>query len=75
MDSKGRNMTCRDIQRAELAGKTKLTAVTMGHGTHKVQRFVMVKHDERGHAILTPSQVVQVQVPLNLRRGDTFTTG
>jgi hypothetical protein len=47
----------------------------MGHGTHKVQRFVMVKHDERGHAILTPSQVVQVQAPLNLRRGDTFTTG
>ena len=63
------------IQKADLAGKTKLTAVTMGHGTHKVQRFVWVKHDERGHAILQPSQVVEVQKTLHLRRGDTFTTG
>lgn len=83
-------MTCRDTQKAELAGKTKLTAVTMGHGGRRVQCFVMVKHDTRGHAILQPSQVLQVQdlkyltvsqvlqvltrLP-TMRRGDTFTTG
>ncbi len=69
-------MTCRDTQKAELAGKTKLTAVTMGHGGRRVQCFVMVKHDSRGHAILQPSQVLQVQTRLpTMRRGDTFTTG
>ncbi len=68
-------MTCRDTQKDDLAGKTKLTAVTMGHGTHKVQRFVWIEHDSRGHAMLKPSQLDQVTRPLALRRGDTFTTG
>lgn len=40
----------RTIQQAELAGKTKLTAVTMGHGTHRLQAFVMLEHDSQGKA-------------------------
>jgi len=68
-------MTCKEIQRAELAGKTKLTAVTVGHGWYRHQAFVMVKHDSQGRAVMTASQLDQVIAPLNLRRGDSFTSG
>jgi hypothetical protein len=68
-------MTCKDTQKSDLAGKTKLTAVTMANGTHKVQRFVWVEHDSHGRAILKPGQLEQVIRPLGIRRGDMFTTG
>jgi hypothetical protein len=42
----------RTVQQAELAGKTKLTAVTIGHGNHRKQFFVMLEHDDQGRARL-----------------------
>lgn len=30
----------------------KLTAVTIGYGTRKIQMFVKLPHDDKGHAIL-----------------------
>lgn len=68
-------MTCRDTQKADLAGKTKLTAVSMRSRGRAVTRFVMVEHDERGKAMLKPSQLDQVVSTLNLRRGNTFSHG
>ena len=62
-----------DIQKKELAGKTKLTAVTLGHGNHRQQFFIPLTHDSRGHAIL-PVEVLNSALS-GLRRGDTFTVG
>ena len=65
--------TSRAIQQADLAGKTKLTAVTMGHGNHRHQFFVWLRHDSQGKAIL-PSDLLN-RVLGGLRRGTTITTG
>jgi hypothetical protein len=61
------------IQQADLAGKTKLTAVTMGHGNHRFQFFIPLLHDSRGKAIL-PSEVLN-KILGNIPRGTTITTG
>ena len=61
------------IQQAELAGKTKLTAVTIGHGNHRHQFFIPLRHDSQGKAIL-PSEVLN-QVLKGVPRGTTITTG
>jgi hypothetical protein len=66
-------MNNQEIQKNDNAGKTKLTAVTIGHGTQRHQFFVRLKHDSKGKAIL-PSETLN-QILSSLRRGDTFTVG
>lgn len=61
------------IQQAELAGKTKLTAVTIGHGGHKRQFFVMLEHDSRGAAKLPQAVLDKILSQAGVRRGDTYT--
>ena len=61
------------IQKAELAGKTKLTAVTIGHGNHFRQFFVMLEHDSRGAAKLPPAVLEKILAEMRVRRGDTYT--
>jgi hypothetical protein len=63
-------MNAKDIQRQQMAGKTKLTLVTVGvSGLRTRAFFVQLRHDERGKAIC----------PFNLLgaipRGVTFTLG
>jgi hypothetical protein len=62
------------IQRQELAGKTKLTAVNIYISpSRRHTRFVMLTHDSRGKAILPISFLNQLlrDVP----RGTTYTVG
>lgn len=67
-------MNNQSIQREELAGKTKLTAVNVHLSPSRRHTvFMMLMHDSRGKAIL-PSAYLD-QVLLGLRRGDTFTVG
>jgi hypothetical protein len=61
------------IQQAELAGKTKLTAVTIGHGTHRKQFFAMLEHDEQGKAKLPHSTLDRALS--GIARGTTITIG
>lgn len=68
--------TLQATQAAELAGKTKLTAVTMGHGRQRRQFFVMLRHDNRGHAQLPTQLLNQTLDDMGCRmRGQTFTVG
>lgn len=66
-------MNNRKIQQAELAGKTKLTAVTISHRGHKRQFFVMLEHDSRGAAKLPQTTLYKILSQLGVRRGDTYT--
>ena len=66
-------MNNRRIQQADLAGKTKLTAVTIGHGGHKRQFFVMLEHDSRGAAQLPQATLDKILSQAGVRRGDTYT--
>jgi hypothetical protein len=68
-------MNNQKIQQSELAGKTKLTAVTIRHGRHRLQFFSMVEHDSRGKAVLSQDMMNQALDRLGVRRGDTFTSG
>lgn len=62
------------IQREELAGKTKLTAVTVYLSpSRKHTSFVMLHHDSRGKAIL-PSAYLD-QILMGARRGTTYSVG
>lgn len=63
------------IQQADNAGKTKLTAVTIGHGGHKRQFFVMLEHDSRGAAKLPQAVLDKLLDQTGVRRGDTYTVG
>jgi hypothetical protein len=63
------------IQRADNAGKVKLTAVTIGHGNHKQQFFVMLEHDSRGAAKLPHATLDKILTRAGVRRGDTYTVG
>lgn len=63
----------RAIQQADMAGATKLTAVTIGHGGHKRQFFVMLEHDSRGAAKLPMSTLDRFLDQAGVRRGDTYT--
>lgn len=63
----------RRIQQQDQAGHTKLTAVTIGHGTHKRQFFVMLEHDARGAAKLPISVLNKLLDKAGVRRGDTYT--
>jgi len=68
-------MNNRNIQRKDQAGHTKLTAVTMGHGKHKLQAFVYLKHDANGKAVLPRTMLDTMLTNLHTRRGDAFTIG
>ena len=69
-------MTVNDVQRRDLAGKTKLTAVTLYHGSHRVQTFQWLNHDSNGKAVLPFNLLSQLQSTVGCaRRGDTFSVG
>lgn len=63
------------IQKADQAGFTKLTAVTIGHGDHKKQFFVMLKHNEKGEAILPVHVLDHYLDKMNIQRGQTYSVG
>jgi len=63
----------RTIQQSENAGKTKLTAVTIGHGRHRHQFFVELEHNSRGEAILPMPILDKILDQAGVRRGDTYT--
>ena len=64
------------IQKQELAGKTKLTAVTIGHGGRRLQFFATLQHDSKGNAILPEATLNKALDTLGCRmRGQTFTHG
>ena len=63
------------IQKADNAGKYKLTAVTIGHGTHKRQFFVELEHDARGAAKLPVAVLDKLLSQAGVRRGDAYTVG
>ncbi len=68
-------MTLIETRKQELACKTKLTAVTIGHGSRRVQFFAYLQHNEQGEAIL-PMHVLDRELgKLNLARGATYTVG
>lgn len=62
------------VQKQDLAGKTKLTAVTVYLSpSRKATHFVMLHHDSRGKAILPHSMLGQILQ--GQRRGTTYTVG
>ncbi len=62
------------IQRKELAGKTKLTAVNVYISpSRKHTAFVMLHHDSRGKAILPMAYLDQIL--RGVPRGVTYTVG
>lgn len=63
----------RSVQKHELADKTKLTAVTIGHGRRRIQSFVMLRHDANGAAILPQATLDKLLDQCGVRRGDTYT--
>jgi hypothetical protein len=65
----------RRVQAADNAGKMKLTAVTIGHGNHKKQFFVMLEHDSRGAAKLPHNVLDKILSDAGVKRGDTYTVG
>lgn len=60
------------IQKAELAGKTKLTAVTIGYGGFKYQFFAMLKHDSKGRAVLPAETLYKILSQRGVRRGENY---
>lgn len=63
------------LQQAELAGKTKLTLVRLGHGSHTISFFANLLHDSRGHAILPHKTLNEYLQALSVRRGQTWWHG
>lgn len=61
------------IQKAELAGKTKLTAVTIGHAGEKKQFFVELEHDSRGAAKLPHSVLNKILNQAGVKHGEHYT--
>lgn len=68
-------MNNQDIQKADQAGHTKLTAVTIGHGNHKHQFFAMLKHNQDGSAILPQHVLNKALDEAGVQRGQTYTVG
>lgn len=68
-------MSPSSIQASDMSGKTKLTAVTVGHGSNKKQCFVMLEHDEKGSAKLPMTVLDKILDEVKARRGDTVTVG
>ncbi len=46
--------------------------MTIGHGNHRQQFFVMLEHDERGAAKLPPAVLDKILTQAGVRRGDTY---
>jgi len=61
------------IQQADNAGKTKLTAVTIGHGHYRRQFFVELVHNSKGEAILPQHVLDNLLTQAGVRRGQTYT--
>ena len=68
-------MNNRVIQKRDLAGKMKLTAVTIGARGRKQQFFAMLEHNAAGEAILPMHVLDKFLDEANVRRGDTYTVG
>lgn len=62
-------------QQSDLAGKTKLTLVSVSSGSFKLTFFVPLKHDSKGKAILPKGTLDMALDRLNVKRGHTFTIG
>lgn len=61
-------------QQQQMAHKTKLTALTIYISpSQKVTRFVMIKHDARGKAILSMDYLNKILG--SIPRGTTFSVG
>lgn len=66
-------MNSQAVQRNDLAGKTKLTAVNVSCGGQRTTRFLMLMHNREGKAIL-PSVYLD-QMLRGVGRGVTYTVG
>jgi len=67
-------MNIQQTQKHELAGKTKLTAVSVHLSpSKKVTKFVMLMHDSNGKAILPMSYLNEIL--RGIPRGVTYTVG
>ena len=66
-------MNNQSIQKADQAGHTKLTLVSMGHGNNRHVFFIPLLHDSRGRAILPHATLNKVLA--GVPRGTTVTTG
>lgn len=62
--------TCNDIQQQQMAGHTKLTAVTIWSRGCRCTRFLLLHHDNQGRAQL-PVSTMDSMLPA-LSRGETF---
>jgi hypothetical protein len=63
------------IQQKDLAGKTKLTLVRIGQGSHVIQFFANLFHDANGNAILPEKTLNEYLDALNVKRGQTWWHG
>lgn len=62
------------IQAKQQAGHTKLTAVSVYSNGRQHNTFLMLKHDEKGKAILPTDVLDRILDSINCRlRGQTFT--
>ena len=68
-------MNCKEIQRKDQAGHTKLTLVSIGHGKNRCTAFMRLRHNDAGQAILPQSALNTMLDNLHTRRGDTYTVG
>lgn len=65
-----------EVQKSELAGKTKLTAVNVFANGRQVQAFVQLQHDARGRAVLPASHLNQILSNMGISaRGATYSIG
>lgn len=69
-------MNNQQVQQRDQAFTTKLTAVTIGHGSRRIQFFAMLQHNNKGEAIL-PQELLNRQLDkIGCRmRGQTYTVG
>lgn len=65
------------VQKSDNAGKTRLTAVTIGHARGKKQVFVELYHNDKGEAILPMVLLNKILSGMNIpaSSGYTITTG
>lgn len=62
-------------QQNDLAGKSKLTAVTIASGHRKITKFLNLRHDSEGKAILPTKTLNSMLDAINCHRGDTYSMG
>lgn len=60
------------IQRADNAGRVKLTAVTIFANWQRHQFFIELEHNSRGEAILPQSVLDKLLVQARVQRGQTY---